>query len=301
MKNILFRADSSSIIGIGHIMRDLVLASQYKGANILFATQELKGNINHKIMSSGYKIIKLKSNNIKEVIKLIDKHHIDMIIIDHYDIDYKKEKQLKTIYPKLKIMVLDDTYLKHHCDILLNHNISCSKKKYTHLVVKNCIIKCGAKYTLIRDEFIKEHSKKRKTKKSKKNIFLALGGSDYNNITLKILKALNKFDDLKVNIITTSSNKNITKLNNYIKKKKRIKLHINTQKMAKLMKNSDIAIISPSVILHEVLYMKIPFIAIKTANNQQDIYKYLLKHNYKALHKFKKRTLINKFKEIINE
>jgi len=34
VKNILFRADSSSTIGIGHIMRDLVLATQYPKSNI---------------------------------------------------------------------------------------------------------------------------------------------------------------------------------------------------------------------------------------------------------------------------
>ena len=45
MKNILFRADSSSIIGTGHIMRDLVLATQYKNSNIIFAVQDFDGNI----------------------------------------------------------------------------------------------------------------------------------------------------------------------------------------------------------------------------------------------------------------
>ena len=45
--NILFRADSSSTIGTGHIMRDLVLATQYKDANITFVTQNLDGNINY--------------------------------------------------------------------------------------------------------------------------------------------------------------------------------------------------------------------------------------------------------------
>jgi len=58
--NILFRADSSSTIGTGHIMRDLVLASQYKDANIIFAVQNLDGNINHKIVEAGYKIKILK-------------------------------------------------------------------------------------------------------------------------------------------------------------------------------------------------------------------------------------------------
>ena len=45
MKNILVRADSSSTIGTGHIMRDLVLASSYKNDNITFATLDLEGNI----------------------------------------------------------------------------------------------------------------------------------------------------------------------------------------------------------------------------------------------------------------
>mgnify|MGYP007083003438 CR=1 FL=1 len=47
--NILVRADSSSIIGTGHIMRDLVLAKQYKVGNIIFAVRELEGSINYKI------------------------------------------------------------------------------------------------------------------------------------------------------------------------------------------------------------------------------------------------------------
>ena len=54
--NILFRVDSSSTIGTGHIMRDLVLAKQYKGADITFATQDLNGNINKKIIKNGYKV-----------------------------------------------------------------------------------------------------------------------------------------------------------------------------------------------------------------------------------------------------
>jgi len=39
-KTILFRADSSSTIGTGHIMRDLVLAQKYakKGYKIIFGT-----------------------------------------------------------------------------------------------------------------------------------------------------------------------------------------------------------------------------------------------------------------------
>ena len=71
--NILFRADSSSFIGTGHIMRDLVLVNEFKSHKIVFATQKLSGNINYKIEEDGYKIEILKDNNFKELDALIKK------------------------------------------------------------------------------------------------------------------------------------------------------------------------------------------------------------------------------------
>jgi len=290
IQNILFRTDSSSTIGTGHIMRDLVLASQYKDANIIFATQDLDGNINYKIIEANYKVKTLKSNDILEVDTLVKKYKIDMIVIDHYGIDYKYEKQLKKANKKLKILSFDDTYEKHHCDILLNHNISGDKKRYKDLVPENCELRCGSKYTLLREEFILE--KKRKT------IFVAMGGADHSNINIKILKVLKKFNDIEVNIVTTKANKNLPDLTNYCKNKKWIKLHINSNKIARLMKNSDLAIVTPSVTLNEVFFMNIPFIAIKTADNQDDMYDYLIKKNRVVLENFSKLKLKKLIKNI---
>ena len=72
--NILFRADSSHHIGAGHIMRDLVLAKQFKNDNIMFATQKLDGNINNIIKQNNYKIINISSNDVNEIIAIIKKY-----------------------------------------------------------------------------------------------------------------------------------------------------------------------------------------------------------------------------------
>ncbi len=294
--NILIRADSSSKIGTGHIIRDLVLAHQYPNDNIIFATQDLKGNINQKVLEAGYKLKILKSNEIKELDKLIKELSIDLLIIDHYEISYLYEKELKTKNETLKIFSFDDTYEKHYCDVLLNHNISADKKKYKELVPKHCELKCGSKYTLLRDEFIKE-TKKLKNKKqfkinhSKFNIFIAMGGADHSNINIKVLKVLKHFPNIKVNLVTTKANKNLKELEIYCKSKKWITLHINSDKIAKLMAKSNFAIVTPSVTLNEVYFMNLPFIAIKTADNQKEIYKYLKKKNYLALKEFNKNKL----------
>jgi len=282
-KNILFRADSSSKIGLGHIMRDLVLASKYKNSNITFATQGLKGNINSKILDSKYNLEILDSSNKKELVKLIKKLNIDLLVIDNYKINYKKERYIKK-KTAVTILSFDDTYEKHHCDIVLNHNLGADKKRYKSLVLKKCKLRCGSRYTLLREEFIKE--------KKNKTVFLAMGGADHSDINIKILKVLEQFNHININLVTTTANKNLEKLKAFCDGKSWIKLHIDSNKIAKLMKESDFAIVTPSVILNEVYFMKLPFIAVKTANNQKDIYKYLLKNNYDVLKNFNKKNLL---------
>lgn len=302
--NILFRADSSSIIGTGHIMRDLVLAKQYNDNNIIFATQNLDGNINHKIVDSNYKLEILASNNIEELMDVIKKYSIDMIVIDHYEIDYSFEKDLKE-KTGIKIFVLDDTYEKHYCDILLNHNISANKEKYKELVPAFCELRCGSKYTLLREEFLKTKKEKykyaKKYNKVLKTVFVAMGGADHSNINIKILEVLKYFKNINVNLVTTSANKNLKMLLKYSKNKSWINVYINSYKIAKLMAKSDFCIISPSVTANEVYFMKIPFIVIQTATNQSNMASFLRKNRYCVLSKMNSIKLKNALYKMIKK
>jgi len=281
--NILFRVDSSSIIGTGHIMRDLVLAKQYKDYNIIFATQSLKGNLNFKILESGYGVEILEDNSLDEFQKIIDRYSPKLVVIDSYDIDYSYEKQLKTQNPKLKLLTFDDTYEKHYCDILLNHNISADEKKYKGLVPEYCELRCGSKYTLLRDEFFKQ--------KNIQTIFLAMGGADHSNINIPILNVLKEFKNIEINLVTTTANQNLEELKEYVNNKDWIELHINSEKIAKLMSVSDYAIITPSVTLNEVFFMELPFLAIQTADNQEDMVQYLIENRYNILQIFNNKEL----------
>ena len=65
------------------------------------------------------------------------------------------------------------------------------------------------------------------------------------------------------------------------------------------MKKSDFAIVTPSVTVNEVYFMELPLIAIKTANNQDDIYNYLEKNNFSVLQRFNKKELEQKLQWMI--
>lgn len=272
--NILIRTDSSSQIGLGHIMRTLVLAQQYPNDMITFACQDLAGNIMDKIP---YPTHILNSNDPQELIALIHQQKIDMVIFDHYGISSEHEKIIKE-QTHVRIFSLDDTYESHYCDILLNHNISADSNRYIGLVPTHCELRCGSEYTLIRDEFKKE---KMIPREKKYDLFIAMGGADTANLTTNILKTLN--DSLTLCVVTTTANAHLDALKTYCDDRKSITLHVNSNEIAKLLHQSRLAIITPSVMVHEVLFMDIPFVALKTANNQDDMVQYLKRHHYKVI------------------
>lgn len=272
--NLLIRADSSSAIGLGHIMRDLVFAVQQSEDTVQFACQNLSGNI---IAHIPYPVHILNTNDPDELIALIREQHIDRVVFDHYGIDAVFEKKVKEA-TGVQILSFDDTYAAHYCDILLNHNISADASRYRGLVPEQCELRCGAEYTLIRDEFKTEKQNK---KEKLYDLFIAMGGSDPTNATMTILATLS--DDVRGCVVTTSANIHVDELKAFVQTKKNMTLEIDSHRIAQLLHRSRLAIIPPSVMVHEVLFMEIPFIAVQTAANQEDMFIYLEKEGYTVL------------------
>ena len=277
-----------------HIMRDLVLAErEFADAKVAFAVRDLPGNINHKIEEAGYEIIPLSSDATGELTEKAKTFGAETIVIDNYGIGYEEEKWLKK-RTGATIFVLDDTYERHCCDVLLNHNIYADAMKYRGLVPEHCEVRCGAEYTLLRREFL-EAKKNRAIKKvlggKEKKVFLAMGGADHSQINISILEVLEKLGELKVDIVTTSANSGVKKLQDYVGKNSNFSLHIDTDRIAELMVSADFAIVSPSVVLNELFFLKVPFVAIMTADNQKEMYNYLVKGKFPVLESFDQEEL----------
>ncbi|HFU76356.1 MAG TPA: UDP-2,4-diacetamido-2,4,6-trideoxy-beta-L-altropyranose hydrolase, partial [Arcobacter sp.] len=226
-----------------------------------------------------------------------NQYAIDMIVIDHYGINYEYEKELKE-KTGIKVFVLDDTYERHYCDVLLNHNIYADEKKYKNLVPESCELRCGTKYTLLRDEFLQVETK-RIHNNTLLNVLITMGGADSANLNVKILKVLESFPDCIVNVVTTTANQFLNELHEYVTDKKNIKLHVNTDQIANLMSEAHFAIVTPSVTLNEIVYMKLPFIAIQTALNQNNMVEYLHQKNAMVLHEFNVKQLKLLVEELI--
>jgi UDP-2,4-diacetamido-2,4,6-trideoxy-beta-L-altropyranose hydrolase len=262
----IFRVDFGSKIGLGHLKRSLVYAKRFD--EVVYISKSDKNFTPYKFI-----IIKDEEEFFLKVKELQPKE----VIVDNYDFICKNEKEFKSLFPHIKLTVFDDDYREHFCDEIINHNISANKEKYPNPNIVKIIP------PLIRDEFIEE----KKIKREKiYDIFLSMGGTDSTNINIPILKTLS--NSAQIILITTSANENLEELKKFVTNKDNIALHVDSNEVAKLLNQSKFAIITPSVIVHEVLFMEIPFIAIKTAENQDDIYEYLKKHKYDVFENIEK-------------
>ena len=263
---------------MGHIMRCLVLAQQYN--EVLFAVRSLPGALD---LQHPHHV--LKTDHIDELIELIHHEKPDLLVIDHYDIDENDERRIKQ-RTHVKILSLDDTYRRHHCDILLNHNIYAESSRYIDLVPSDCEIRCGSKYTLLRQEFY-DAKKAHKDKKSPQ-AFIVMGGTDIANLNGKILKAL---PDWRVKVITTTANPYLEELRQQVSEHQSAELIINAQNIASIISESTFGVLTPSVIANEAYFLGVPFVAIQTAENQRYMYDYLEECGYLVMKHFDENRL----------
>lgn len=290
MKKILFRCDSSSTIGLGHVKRCLVLAKRLKEQNnkleISFATLDLNGNINTEILKHGFNVRILKDNKKTSLNHILKESNIDLIIIDSYEIDFIYEEQLKIQNKNLKILSFDDMLKSHKSDIVLNHGIQAKKSDYKKIISKNCKLFCGSEYTLLRDEFFES----RKEKIAKNSVAIILGGNDVLNLSSKIADLLLEINNkYKITVITTSVNSNIKEL----KENHNIELLVDINNIASILKSKSLVITASGGTFFEVLSLKKKFINIEVAKNQKVISKFLKKKNIKTTIKAKNLTKKN--------
>lgn len=257
---ILFRVDGGENIGLGHIMRTLVLANQLKkDHNVKYVCQssyKYRDGVN-KIKEQNIEVIKIEEDNELGQIKKI---HADMIIIDKYNI---KPEYLKSLKEKFKVVYFDDNAdLGYYpVDILINQNA------YSHNLIYNSLsnsrLLLGCKYTLLREEF--KENKTINVNSKIKNIFITVGGSDHNNITEKIINFIKDYN-YNLHIIIGPSFKYKNKLKKYIKDN--IILYENAN-MSNVMKICDVAISACGSTIYELGFLGIPTLGIIVAENQK--------------------------------
>ena len=275
--NIIFKVTSSSIIGSGHIMRVLKICRKLENKNILFITNNFKGNFNYFLSKYDFKILKNSEKNFDSKKDFIDTKNIlcnlngkKILIVDNYFNTLLWQKKIYKLVDKL--VVINDYFVNNYCDLFINENFKKKLFKKNIYKMKNCLKLIGPKYYFI--------EKNRKIKKKKNHIFLFFGGNDIKNIGIKVIKCLSKDKNLFFHLI--SNDLKVPKLKN-----DNFKVYKQNDNFYDILGICEFAIVSGGSTLWDVIYHKIPSISILTAKNQVDNLKELEKK--KLTNWYKKR------------
>lgn len=267
---ILFRCDSSSSMGYGHLQRSLALAHQLSPFfTIHFATLPLIGSGDHLITKAAFPLIHLKDGSVETLIELSRAEEIWMIVIDHYDITESIEQQIRSI--GIKIAVFDDLYLPHSCDILLNGAPYADAIRYRS-ILNDPLLLLQTPYFPLRQEFL-DITKRPRSPLSLKHAIINFGATDPYRITLSILPIL-VYDFESITVLSTSANPSLDEFETLCSTFQNVTLIVDSSMIAAELDRADILIASPSTICIEALSLHLPCILYQSADNQLELTHY---------------------------
>ena len=297
----VIRADASTSIGSGHVMRCLTLAHRLKkekNARVFFVMRVLPGNLIGVVEKQEFEVLKLLPANQKyslngyglwltvpmevdaeqtiEVLQHYLQEHgfdvVDRLIVDSYALDEQWEQVLRQYCRE--IMVIDDlANRRHDCDILLDQNFYLNKDiRYAGLVPEHCKMLLGPEHALLREEFYEAKKHLRKRDGNIKNILVFYGGSDLTNETEKAIKALVQLHDEGYNftadVITGVSNSRREKIKKLCSKYHFLHYYCQVSNMAEFMNKADLMLGAGGSTTWERLYMELPALVTAVAENQ---------------------------------
>lgn len=298
---VFIRADASSLIGSGHVMRCLTLAQRLhkeENAKIVFIMRRLSGNLIDLVRKHGFDVLVLPpadqdyeledyglwltvpmevdAQQTIEVLQHYLREHafdvVDRLIVDSYALDEQWERMLRP-YCK-EIMVIDDlANRRHDCDILLDQNFYLNKDvRYVGLIPEHCKMLLGPEHALLREEFYEAKKHLRKRDGNIKNILVFYGGSDLTNETEKAIKALVQLHDegysFTADIITGVSNSRREKIEKICSKYQFFHYYCQVSNMAEFMNKADLMLGAGGSTTWERLYMELPALVTAVAENQ---------------------------------
>ena len=198
---VAFRTDASIDIGNGHVMRCLTLADALRGqgADCVFACRPQEGHLILRIRQMGFDVTELPpsaANADDDARATIDAiaRRVDWLVVDHYGLGAAWETRVRGICDRL--MVIDDLADRaHDCDLLLDQNAGRRSEDYRALVPRGCTVLVGPSQALLRPEFAaaRRQSLPRR-RQTIERLLVSMGGVDRDNISMQVLRALERCD-----------------------------------------------------------------------------------------------------------
>jgi UDP-2,4-diacetamido-2,4,6-trideoxy-beta-L-altropyranose hydrolase len=274
---LVVRADASLGSGSGHVMRCLAIAQAWQdiGGDAVFALRET-ALYEPRLRSEGIRaaVIDAAPGSAEDAAQLIELAHTKgaaWVVVDGYCFDAAYQLALKQA--GFKLVFVDDYghAERYYADIILNPNPQGKSIAYNRREAHTRLL-AGPEFALIRREFRRVRASQTQVPLLAKRLLVTMGGSDENNFTEVVLKALPFLHTpgLEATVVVGGANPHKGSLREVAASLgSMVKLVENTSAMPALMKDADLAVTAGGATCYELAFLGVPMIAITLAQNQE--------------------------------
>jgi len=278
--NLTLRADAGPTLGTGHVMRCMALAQAWQkaGGRAVMLSASISSALIDQLRASGIEGIRVEAEpggaaDAAQTIDATTRKGGSWVVIDgyHFGADYQKAVN----EAGLCLLSIDDYgHVEHQsADIVLNQNVYAHQRLYKSFN-SHCPFLLGPRFALLRQEFHAWRLWKREIPSVGRKVLVTLGGADPDNVTLKVMRALERVSHapLEVKLVCGAANSHRALLEEAVKTSRhRVQVVTHAENIADLMAWADCAISASGTTTLEICFMQLPSLLIILSENQERI------------------------------
>jgi UDP-2,4-diacetamido-2,4,6-trideoxy-beta-L-altropyranose hydrolase len=291
---VTIRVDASPLIGGGHAMRCVTLANALaeRGAGVIFVTAVIPDAMADRITGRGHSLVRIPASteleregeDWHEGVLSADAQDADVratgeatgisdwLVVDHYLLDARWHSASRRFAER--ILVVDDLANRQYdCDVLLDQNFGRSAADYRRHVPPHAKVLAGATYALLRPEFARERPaalERRHACATAKRILISLGTTDPDGLAAKIARqVLDAAPSCALDVVLGPQAASLAELQELAREDSRVTVHVDSNRMAQLMRDADIGIGASGATSWERCCLGLPTLTLILAGNQR--------------------------------
>ncbi len=262
----VLRADASSSIGVGHVMRSLSIGEALidEGFGVELVSYELAPSLQSLATSCGIEVVELScAPRSSEDTQFVLTRKADIVVVDGYE--FSREFFAVLEQSNTPFAVIDDNAETNALSpsAVINQNPHASESMYAHLQGKPKLL-LGLQYAMVRKEVREVAAMNLPTREGE--VFVAMGGADFLGLTAPIVEALAE-TGLQIRVAVGHANTQRAQIQKLADQFGHVTL-IEQQDYVSSLASAHVAVLAAGSSLWEACAVGTPSIGLVVADNQ---------------------------------
>jgi UDP-2,4-diacetamido-2,4,6-trideoxy-beta-L-altropyranose hydrolase len=263
----VLRADASSSIGVGHVMRSLSLGEALldEGFGVELISCELAPDLQSLATECGINVVELPcAPRSSEDAQFVLQRNVAMVVVDGYE--FSREFFAVLEESDMPFAVIDDNAETNaqSPNAIINQNPHASAEMYSQMQ-GNPELLLGLQFAMVRKEVRDVAAQHLQTREGE--VFVAMGGADFLGLTAQIVEALAE-TGLHVRVAVGHTNKRRTEVQQLADRYSNVIL-IEQHEYVSSLASAHVAVLAAGSSLWEACAVGTPSIGLVVADNQQ--------------------------------